>query len=211
MTLAANILDFAEITGGTGTEAVERLNSLVKTGVIAEADMGVTMDKLTIAHQRWGGSINEVMDALTKFAPAMNALGMSTDEAISWMTIFNKAGVDSQRVVMGFTRRWPRSSRPRSSNSSWRRSPRRRTTSSGPSWRSTCSGAAGSALAYCCDPAPRASRTDSIIWTDYTGRVTKAGRGQRQHVRRPGAAELHNFQGTLAGLAGSLGTSSDAI
>jgi hypothetical protein len=101
-TLGATVLDFAEIAGGTGADAVERLNSLVKTGVITQADMSATMDKLTLAHQKWGININETLDSLTKFAPAMNALGMSTDEAIGWMSMFNKAGVDSQRVVMGF-------------------------------------------------------------------------------------------------------------
>jgi len=210
MTLAANILDFAEITGGTGTEAVERLNSLVKTGVIAEADMGVTMDKLTIAHQRWGGSINEVMDALTKFAPAMNALGMSTDEAISWMTIFNKAGVDSQRVVMGFTRRWPRSSRPRIQ------------TARGAD-RATPDDFKRSELAvdlFGSGPGPRSPTAatrhrEHRGLTRSSGRTTRARsrrrRGQRQHVRRPGAADAPQLSGHARGARGELGTSSDAI
>ena len=211
--LAANILDFAEITGGTGTEAVERLNSLVKTGVIAEADMGVTMDKLTIAHQRWGGSINEVMDALTKFAPAMNALGMSTDEAISWMTIFNKAGVDSQRVVMGFNTAMAKVKSPEE----FKQLVAQIAATPDDFKRSELAvdlfgKRAGSALANMLRPGTESiADMTSIIGTDYTGAVTKAAAVNDNTFGGRALLMLHNFQGTLAGLAGSLGTSSDAI
>jgi hypothetical protein len=100
--LAANFLDYAEIVGGTAAEAVDRFNSLVKTGVISLADMPVMMDKVTASAQVLGVNANAVVDSLIKFAPTMAAAGWSTDQTLGIVNLFAKAGVTADRAAQGF-------------------------------------------------------------------------------------------------------------
>jgi hypothetical protein len=205
--LAANILDFAEIAGGTGTDAVERLNSLVKTGVIGEADMAATMDKLTVAHQRWGININETADSLVKFAPAMNAFGMSTDQAIAWMSIFNKAGVDAQRVTMGFNTALQKVKSPAEFNTLVAQIAATADNTDRAKLAISLFGArAGGALANMLRPGSESvADMAAIIGTDYTGAVEKAAEVNDSTFGGQAILMLHKFQGALAGTGTNMG------
>jgi hypothetical protein len=205
--LAATILDFAEITGGTGADAVERLNSLVKTGVIAQSDMAATMDKLTIAHQTWGVNINETLDSLVKFAPAMNAFGMTTDQAIAWMSIFNKAGVDSQRVVMGFNTALQKVKTPAEFNALVAKIAATPDDLERAKLAVSLFGArAGGALANMLRPGTQSiADMAAVIGTDYTGAVEKAAAVNDSTFGGQALLMLHKFQGLLAGLGSNMG------
>jgi hypothetical protein len=205
--LAANILDFAEITGGTGADAVERLNSLVKTGVIAQADMAATMDKLTLAHQTWGININETLDALTKFAPAMNAFGMTTDQAIAWMSIFNKAGVDSSRVVMGFNTALQKVKTPAEFNALIAKIAATPDALERAKLAVSLFGArAGGALANMLKPGTQSvADMAALIGTDYVGAVEKAAAVNDNTFGGRALLMLHQFQGTLAEMGTNMG------
>ena len=206
-TLAANILDFAEITGGTGADAVERLNSLVKTGVIAEGDMVAVMDKLTLAHQTWGININETLDSLVKFAPAMNAFGMTTDQAIAWMSIFNKAGVDSQRVVMGFNTALQKVKSPEEFNALVAQIAATPDDLERAKLAVSLFGArAGGALANMLRPGTQSiADMAAVIGTDYTGAVEKAAAVNDSTFGGQALLMLHKFQGALADLGTNMG------
>jgi hypothetical protein len=99
---AAKYLDFAEIAGGTGADAVERFNSLVKTGIITQDQAVGTMDDLIVAHQKFGVPINATIDGMIKLAPAMNAVGMSSKEGAALVGLFTKAGVSGDRMAQAF-------------------------------------------------------------------------------------------------------------
>jgi hypothetical protein len=205
--LSSTVLDFAEIAGGTGADAVERLNSLVKTGVIAQGDMSATMDKLTLAHQKWGININETLDSLVKFAPAMNALGMSTDDAIGWMSMFNKAGVDSQRVTMGFDTAIKKVKTPEEFKALVAQIASTPDDFERARLASDLFGTrAGSALANMLRPGSESvADMAKLIGTDYTGAVSTAAKANDSTFSGTALLMVHKFQAELAGLGSIMG------
>lgn len=99
---AADFLDFAEVAGGTGSDAVERFNSLIKTGIITLADRKKAMDDLLVAHQDLGIPINDTIDGMVRLAPAMNAVNMSFQDGVALVGLFTKAGVGADRMAQAF-------------------------------------------------------------------------------------------------------------
>jgi hypothetical protein len=100
--LGAQFLDFSRIAGGTAAESVGRFDELVDAGVITADQMAVTMDKLTASHQKFGVDINGTIGALVKFAPAMTAAGISTDDAIGLMNMFSESGLNAEAASKAF-------------------------------------------------------------------------------------------------------------
>jgi hypothetical protein len=205
--LASNVLDFAEVAGGSGADAVERLNSLVKTGVIGQDQMAATMDKLTLAHQKWGININDTLDALVKFAPAMNALNMTGDEAIAWMSLFNKAGVDAQRVTMGFNTAIKQVKSPEE----FRRLVADIANTTDDLERAKKASdlfgqRAGSALANMLRPGAQSVQDmAAIIGSDYTGAVEQAAKVNDSTFGGQALLMLHKFQAGLADIGTNMG------
>jgi hypothetical protein len=101
--LGGQFLDFSRVAGGTAAESVNRFDELVNSGVISQGEMAVTMDKLIKSHQKFGVPINETIAALVKFAPAMHAAGLSTDDAIGLMNMFTESGLNAEASTKAFS------------------------------------------------------------------------------------------------------------
>jgi hypothetical protein len=210
--LAAGVLDFAEVAGGGGVAAVERLNSLVKTGVIAQADMGVTMDKLVASRQLFGVDINATIDNLVKFAPAMNAAGISTDQALGLMNLFGKAGISADRATMGFSKALSKVKSPEEltrlvADISNTEDPFVRAQKAADLFGVR----AGAQLANALRPGQGGIEAFIPTLDQYSNAVEKAGEANDSTFGGWALLQLHKFQGALADVAGGLGTSSDAI
>jgi len=169
--------------------------------------MVATMDKLTLAHQSWGININETLDSLVKFAPAMNAFGMTTDQAIAWMSIFNKAGVDSQRVVMGFNTALQKVKSPEEFNALVAKIAATPDDLERAKLAVSLFGArAGGALANMLRPGTQSiADMAAVIGTDYTGAVEKAAAVNDSTFGGQALLMLHKFQGALADLGTNMG------
>jgi hypothetical protein len=100
--MGARFLDFSRIAGGTAADAVGRFDELVDSGVVSVEGMADLMDRLAVSHSRFGVDINGTIAALVKFAPAMRAAGISTDDALGLMNMFSEAGLSAETAAKAF-------------------------------------------------------------------------------------------------------------
>jgi hypothetical protein len=92
---AQSYLDFAQVAGGTGAEAAKRFDDVLDAlNLTADKAPGI-MDALVLSHQKYGGSINANIDALSAMGPALNASNLSVDDGIGLLNMFAAAGVDA--------------------------------------------------------------------------------------------------------------------
>jgi hypothetical protein len=99
---ATDFLDYARVAGGGAAKAIATFDELVDSGVISAAQMSEMMDKLVVAHQKFGVNIDDVTAALVKFAPAMTAFGISTDDALAYITMFSEMGLNAEVTTKAF-------------------------------------------------------------------------------------------------------------
>lgn len=95
------ILTFSRATGVDATQAVEDFHSATKAWHMDESLIPGLMDQLVASSRRYGGSLQERLDALTKLGPAMQALGVDEDHAIGLLNLWTKAGLDTGLMQRG--------------------------------------------------------------------------------------------------------------
>jgi len=100
--VAEQMLDFSRIVGVDGATAAKYFDELIDAGVTTVDKMSDTMDKLTYSHQKFGVPIGATIEALVKFAPAMNAVNLSTDQAIGLMNLLTESGLDAASASKAF-------------------------------------------------------------------------------------------------------------
>lgn len=101
---AQSYLDFAQVAGGTGAEAAGRFDDLLDALNLDAAKGPGIMDQLVASHQRYGGSINANIDALTAMAPALNAANLGVDDGVGLLNMFASAGVDAAAAPAALTK-----------------------------------------------------------------------------------------------------------
>lgn len=101
---AQNYLDYAKVTGQADDEAVVRVAEIGKAWKLtADENVGL-MDKMLVAQQKYGLSVTDSQNALTNLAPSFQALGMDVNDAMSYLSMFSMAGVDTATATTAFTK-----------------------------------------------------------------------------------------------------------
>lgn len=94
-------LDFADATGTDVKNSVASVTQIMQRWGVETAKLPSLLDKLTLAGQKSGISIDVLEQSLVSNAGTLQAMGYSMDEAISMMMSFELAGIDSTQVIMG--------------------------------------------------------------------------------------------------------------
>ena len=210
--LAANYLDFSEIAGGTGADAVERFNSLIKTGIIGIEDTKTTMDDLIVAHQKFGVPINDTIDGMVKLAPAMNAVGMSAKEGAALVGLFTKAGVSGDRMAQAFNTSLTKIKSPADFPKLLKSITDAKTNFEASNIAADYFGTrVGPGLSNLLRSGGDALDAYNASLGDTAGALDKAAYANDNTFGGRALLMLHQFQGTLTEVATSMGTTSDAI
>lgn len=91
-------LKLTEVTGGDTAEAVGQADDVLDAFNLTAEHSGELLDKLTLSHQRYGGSIGGSLSALASLGPALTAANMGLDDGIALLNLFNSAGIDAAKA-----------------------------------------------------------------------------------------------------------------
>ena len=94
-------LDFADATGTDVKNSVASVTQIMQRWGVETEKLPSLLDKLTLAGQQSGISIDALEQSLVTNAGTLQAMGYTMDEAISMMMSFELAGIDSTQVIMG--------------------------------------------------------------------------------------------------------------
>lgn len=98
---ASLFYDFQDATGQSAVASVRTLSQLTNQWGLETKNVGSLMDKLTVAGQNSGISLNALSSELTSYVDIFNQLGFSIDEAIAMLSQFELYGVNVGSVMMG--------------------------------------------------------------------------------------------------------------
>lgn len=93
---------FADITGTDAEQAVVSINDVMKNWNMSTDEMQSLLDKLTVAGQKSGISVEELTTSLSKNKYIFDEMGLSIDESIGLLANFEKNGIESTTAMTGF-------------------------------------------------------------------------------------------------------------
>ncbi len=99
-----SVLDFANATGQDAADAVKQLDDILDSYRLDASKATGVMDLLIASHQKFGGTVDSNAAALAALAPAFTGLGMTVEDANSWIDLFNASGVDAESTAMSFSK-----------------------------------------------------------------------------------------------------------
>lgn len=101
--MAKDMARFSRAAGVDGAEAVMKVNRVMKDWGVETAKMPAVLDRLTVAGQMTGVSVDQLMENVVKFGVPMRNFGFTMDEAIALLSSFEQQGVNTN-LVMGSLR-----------------------------------------------------------------------------------------------------------
>ena len=99
--LTRDFLKFAEINGTDVNNSIRLVSRAMGDAGISSEHTSEILDKLTIAGQASGISIENLTENLAKYGAPMRALGLTTDESIAIFAGWEKAGVNTEIAFSG--------------------------------------------------------------------------------------------------------------
>ena len=96
-----DFVKFADITGTDATQAVRLVARAMGDAGIDADNYSELLDKLAIAAQASGISVDTLTENLTKYGAPMRALGFDTAESIALFSSWEKAGVNTEIAFSG--------------------------------------------------------------------------------------------------------------
>ena len=205
-------LTFATASGQNAADAVAAVRGDLDAWNLTAADAGPLMDKLIASHEKFGIVVTADQAALQTLAPAMQAANMSVDDGIALLNLFQTAGISMSRVSLALATAIKQLKPGESLNDLIA------TLSAidDPTLRAQAAikdfGAiSGVKLAQAIKPGMTSLADMTASLGDTAGASQKADDAIRSAFGNQAVLLLHDFQGALADMATSLGTSSDAI
>ena len=101
--LTSTIMNFSRMTGTDGVAATAALTSVLGQFGEATANGSAYLNEMYGAGQLFGISFEELTAQLQKFGPQLQNMGFSLDESIGMLGQWEKAGVNSQSMLMGLS------------------------------------------------------------------------------------------------------------
>ena len=99
--MAGKFSAWERATGQSAVTSVRTLSQLTKQWGLETTDVAALMDKLTVAGQKSGISLNTLSSELTGYMDVFNQLGFSIDESIALLSQFELYGVNAGTAMMG--------------------------------------------------------------------------------------------------------------
>jgi len=91
----------AKLMGGDATANAAQLAKMMGSWGISNEEGAATLDKLFVATQKSGISLEQLTGSVQTYGPALRAMGFGMDESIALMANFEKAGIESGQVMAG--------------------------------------------------------------------------------------------------------------
>lgn len=102
--LTEQFLEFSKVTKSDAVGSVKAIDDALAAFGKPASDATGFMDQLTASSQTFGTEVGpEAIDTLTKFAPALSAMGSSLDDGIGLLNLFESAGLDAAASNKAFT------------------------------------------------------------------------------------------------------------
>ena len=98
----ALFLDFTAVTGGSITGNIRNVTQLMRQWNIEDERLEETLDKLTLAGQVSGKSVEALSSELTANKEILDELGFTMDESIAMFSQFELNGTKAASVMTGF-------------------------------------------------------------------------------------------------------------
>lgn len=98
---SSQFLKFAELNGMDVESSIQLVSRAMGDAGIAAEDYGSVLDKLNVAGQVSGISMDKLAENLAKYGAPMRALGLDTDTAIAMFSGWEKAGVNTEIAFSG--------------------------------------------------------------------------------------------------------------
>jgi TP901 family phage tail tape measure protein len=97
-------LKFSTATGLDAVQSVKDFDAVLDAWGGTAADGEGIMDRLIVSHQRFGTNVQASTGALNTLAPTFTTLGMSMDDAISYLNLFEASGIDAASTSTAFSK-----------------------------------------------------------------------------------------------------------
>lgn len=99
--LTEKFIKYAQINGTDVEQSIQLVSRAMGDAGIPMEQAGSVLDKLTVAGQASGVSLDKLTENITKYGAPMRALGMTTDESIAIFAGWEKAGVNTEIAFSG--------------------------------------------------------------------------------------------------------------
>ncbi len=99
--LTEKFIKYAQINGTDVEQSIQLVSRAMGDAGIPMEQAGSILDKLTVAGQASGVSLDKLTENITKYGAPMRALGMTTDESIAIFAGWEKAGVNTEIAFSG--------------------------------------------------------------------------------------------------------------
>ena len=100
---------FADATGTDAEKSVKNLNDVMKTWGVETSDIESLLNKMVVAGQKSGISMDSLASTLSREKGILHSLGFDLDSSIGLLANFEKNAIDSSTAMMGFrtaTNKW---------------------------------------------------------------------------------------------------------
>ena len=94
-------LKFADVTNSDATTAIRNVSRAIESGAMEADDYSLILDQLAKASQTSSISAETLSERLTTFGAQMRAIGYDTEDTISMLASWEKAGVNTETAITG--------------------------------------------------------------------------------------------------------------
>ena len=94
-------VEYADATDSDVKQAVKSVSDVIHSYNVELKDTGDLLDKLTVAGQISGISVDSLSDQLTKNKASLQALGYDLTDSIALLSAFEKSGINSEAALTG--------------------------------------------------------------------------------------------------------------
>ena len=101
--LSLSMLRMSSITGKDLGSVLESTTKLFNNFQIPVEQMPAAMDKLYLASAKTGVGVDQLSASAQQFGPTLRQLGFGFDESVAMLASFDKAGVNTSKVMGGMT------------------------------------------------------------------------------------------------------------
>ena len=94
-------LKFADVTNSDATTAIRNVSRAIESGAMEADDYSLILDQLAKASQTSSISAETLSERLTTYGAQMRAIGYDTEDTISMLASWEKAGVNTETAITG--------------------------------------------------------------------------------------------------------------